>query len=216
LLNGIVFSITSTAAHHPPVILPSCKPSPRTITSSGSQVVSDEYTATVQALYAHALYERVSKGAAVPKNLASGASFAVLDGKKQCLSPKLPEYIWHACRTSNRRRVTSHRSTIEYSAPTTGIETIMTQGLRTLARSGLKVSPLCLGTMNFGNEQFGCDERTSIGVIHAYLDGGHNFIDTANVYSATKSETIICSRSTAAPAAISRSRSCPCVHAALH
>jgi aryl-alcohol dehydrogenase-like predicted oxidoreductase len=71
------------------------------------------------------------------------------------------------------------------------METIMTQGLRTLGRSGLKVSPLCLGTMNFGNEQFGCDEKTSIGVIHAYLDGGHNFIDTANVYSATQSETII-------------------------
>lgn len=67
----------------------------------------------------------------------------------------------------------------------------MTQGLRTLGRSGLKVSPLCLGAMNFGNEQFGCDEKTSIGVIHAYLDAGLNFIDTANVYSATRSETIV-------------------------
>jgi aryl-alcohol dehydrogenase-like predicted oxidoreductase len=65
------------------------------------------------------------------------------------------------------------------------------QGLRNLGRSGLKVSPLCLGAMNFGNEQFGCDEKTSIGVIHAYLDAGHNFIDTANVYSATRSETIV-------------------------
>ena len=65
------------------------------------------------------------------------------------------------------------------------------RGLRTLGRSGLKVSPLCLGAMNFGNEQFGCDEKTSIDIIHAYLDGGHNFIDTANVYSATKSETIV-------------------------
>jgi aryl-alcohol dehydrogenase-like predicted oxidoreductase len=45
--------------------------------------------------------------------------------------------------------------------------------------------------MNFGNEQFGCDERTSIGVIHAYLGAGHNFIDTANVYSGTRSETIV-------------------------
>ena len=64
-------------------------------------------------------------------------------------------------------------------------------GFRTLGRSGLKVSPLCLGAMNFGNEAFGCDEETSIGVIHAYLDAGHNFIDTANVYSETKSETIV-------------------------
>ena len=45
--------------------------------------------------------------------------------------------------------------------------------------------------MNFGNENFGCDEKTSIAIIHAYLDAGHNFIDTANVYSGTKSETII-------------------------
>ena len=65
------------------------------------------------------------------------------------------------------------------------------QGLRNLGRSGLRVSPLCLGAMNFGNEQFGCDEKTSIGIIHAYLDAGHNFIDTANVYSGTKSETIV-------------------------
>jgi aryl-alcohol dehydrogenase-like predicted oxidoreductase len=64
-------------------------------------------------------------------------------------------------------------------------------GLRNLGQSGLRVSPLCLGAMNFGNESFGCDETTSIGVIHAYLDGGHNFIDTANVYSGTKSETIV-------------------------
>jgi aryl-alcohol dehydrogenase-like predicted oxidoreductase len=67
----------------------------------------------------------------------------------------------------------------------------MTTQLRTLGRSGLKVSPLCLGAMNFGNEQFGCDEATSIAITHAYLDGGHNFIDTANVYSATRSESIL-------------------------
>ena len=64
-------------------------------------------------------------------------------------------------------------------------------GLRNLGRSGLRVSPLCLGAMNFGNEQFGCDEKVSIEIIHAYLDAGHNFIDTANVYSGTKSETIV-------------------------
>jgi aryl-alcohol dehydrogenase-like predicted oxidoreductase len=63
--------------------------------------------------------------------------------------------------------------------------------LRNLGRSGLRVSPLCLGAMNFGNDQFGCDEKASIRIIHAYLDAGHNFIDTANVYSATRSETIV-------------------------
>jgi len=65
------------------------------------------------------------------------------------------------------------------------------RGLRSLGRSGLRVSPLCLGAMNFGNEQFGCDEEASTGIIHAYLDAGHNFIDTANVYSGTKSEVIV-------------------------
>ncbi len=65
------------------------------------------------------------------------------------------------------------------------------QSLRNLGRSGLRVSPLCLGAMNFGNEQFGCDEKSSIGIIHAYLDAGHNFIDTANVYAGTKSESIV-------------------------
>lgn len=64
-------------------------------------------------------------------------------------------------------------------------------GFRSLGRSGLKVSPLCLGTMNFGNAQFGCDETAAIAITHAYLDAGHNFIDTANVYSGTQSETII-------------------------
>jgi aryl-alcohol dehydrogenase-like predicted oxidoreductase len=63
--------------------------------------------------------------------------------------------------------------------------------LRNLGRSGLRVSPLCLGAMNFGNDQFGCNEKASIGIIHAYFDAGHNFIDTANVYSATRSETIV-------------------------
>ncbi len=66
-----------------------------------------------------------------------------------------------------------------------------TQGLRSLGRSGLLVSPLCLGTMNFGNAQFGCDEETSIAIAHSYLEAGHNFIDTANVYSGTMSEVIV-------------------------
>ena len=45
------------------------------------------------------------------------------------------------------------------------------QVLRKLGRSGLLVSPLCLGAMNFGNEHFGCDEPTSIGH-HRRVPGG--------------------------------------------
>jgi aryl-alcohol dehydrogenase-like predicted oxidoreductase len=60
-----------------------------------------------------------------------------------------------------------------------------------LGDSGLKVTPLCLGTMNFGNEQWGCDEPTSAKIIDAYLGAGHNFIDTANVYAGGRSEEIV-------------------------
>jgi aryl-alcohol dehydrogenase-like predicted oxidoreductase len=61
----------------------------------------------------------------------------------------------------------------------------------TLGRSGLKVSRLCLGTMNFGNERWGCDEPTSAKVIDRFLEAGYNFIDTANVYAGGRSEEIV-------------------------
>lgn len=57
-----------------------------------------------------------------------------------------------------------------------------------LGRSGLYVSELGLGTNAFGKR---ADEATSIRVIHAALDGGINFLDTANIYAGTESERII-------------------------
>jgi aryl-alcohol dehydrogenase-like predicted oxidoreductase len=60
-----------------------------------------------------------------------------------------------------------------------------------LGSSGLKVAPLCLGTMNFGHETWGADESTSLGLIDAYLERGGNFLDTANRYGAGRSEEII-------------------------
>ena len=51
---------------------------------------------------------------------------------------------------------------------------------RKLGRSGLKVSPLCLGTMQFG---WTADEQTSFRILDAFADAGGNFIDTADVYS---------------------------------
>lgn len=50
---------------------------------------------------------------------------------------------------------------------------------RNLGRSGVKVSSLCLGTMNF---PYRTDEATSIALIHRALDAGINFVDTANFY----------------------------------
>jgi len=61
---------------------------------------------------------------------------------------------------------------------------------RTLGRTGVKVSPLCLGAMMFG--QWGtADHQESIRIIHRALDAGINFIDTADVYSAGESEEIV-------------------------
>src|SRR5665213_1507558 len=59
--------------------------------------------------------------------------------------------------------------------------------LRTLGRTGVKVSPLCLGAMMFG-DWGNRDHDDSIRIIHAALDAGINFIDTADVYSAGESE----------------------------
>ena len=61
---------------------------------------------------------------------------------------------------------------------------------RSLGRTGIHVSPLCLGAMMFGG--WGePDHDTSIKVIHAALDAGINFIDTADVYSQGESEVIV-------------------------
>jgi aryl-alcohol dehydrogenase-like predicted oxidoreductase len=51
---------------------------------------------------------------------------------------------------------------------------------RNLGRTGLKVSTLCLGSMQFG---WTADEKTSYKVLNAAYAAGINFIDTANVYS---------------------------------
>ena len=62
--------------------------------------------------------------------------------------------------------------------------------MRTLAGTGVHVSPLCLGAMMFG--AWGeTDHEVAIGIIHRALDAGINFIDTADVYSRGESEEIV-------------------------
>ena len=61
---------------------------------------------------------------------------------------------------------------------------------RTLGRTGIKVSPLCLGAMMFG-EWGNPDHDDSVRIIRRALDAGINFIDTADVYSAGESEVIV-------------------------
>ena len=59
---------------------------------------------------------------------------------------------------------------------------------RPLGRTGVMVSPLCLGTLNFGNPT---STEESIAIINRASDAGINFIDTANVYNAGESERIV-------------------------
>jgi aryl-alcohol dehydrogenase-like predicted oxidoreductase len=59
---------------------------------------------------------------------------------------------------------------------------------RRLGRSGLEVSPLCLGTMMFGGPT---NESESIRIMHAALDRGIQFFDTANVYNGGASEEVV-------------------------
>ncbi|MEA2287604.1 MAG: hypothetical protein QOJ21_3647 [Solirubrobacteraceae bacterium] len=61
---------------------------------------------------------------------------------------------------------------------------------RTLGRTGVEVSPLCLGAMMFG-AWGNPDHDDSVRVIHRALDAGINFIDTADVYSRGESEEIV-------------------------
>jgi aryl-alcohol dehydrogenase-like predicted oxidoreductase len=61
---------------------------------------------------------------------------------------------------------------------------------RSLGRTGVSVSPLCLGTMMFGGWG-NTDHDESIRIIHRALDTGINFVDTADVYSRGESEEIV-------------------------
>lgn len=64
----------------------------------------------------------------------------------------------------------------------------MTMKYRQLGSSGLHVSPLCLGTMMFGDRT---DAAASARIVDAAADAGVNFIDTADVYSKGESERVV-------------------------
>ncbi|MCA9074754.1 MAG: aldo/keto reductase [Planctomycetaceae bacterium] len=59
---------------------------------------------------------------------------------------------------------------------------------RQLGRRGVRVSPICLGTMMFGGQT---SEEESIRIVHKALDQGINFLDTANMYNAGESEVVL-------------------------
>lgn len=63
---------------------------------------------------------------------------------------------------------------------------------RLLGRSGLRVSPLALGTMTFGSERnWGADESEARAIFERYVDLGGNLIDTANQYTNGTAECLI-------------------------
>lgn len=73
---------------------------------------------------------------------------------------------------------------------TNSIKSLATYSL--LGRGGLRVSPLCLGTMTFGTEWgWGADAKTANALMGTYLDAGGNFIDTADGYTGGTSESMI-------------------------
>ena len=62
----------------------------------------------------------------------------------------------------------------------------------TLGRSGLRVSPFCLGTMTFGTEWgWGSEEDAARSIFSRYLERGGNFVDTADMYTNGKSEELV-------------------------
>ena len=62
----------------------------------------------------------------------------------------------------------------------------------TLGKSGLRVSPFCLGTMTFGEDLgWGSSEKDSKAILDRFIERGGNFIDTANGYTFGHSEKII-------------------------
>jgi len=63
---------------------------------------------------------------------------------------------------------------------------------RLLGRSGLRVSPMCLGTMTFGEDWgWGASEEDSRKIFDAYAEQGGNFIDTADGYTNGHSEELV-------------------------
>jgi aryl-alcohol dehydrogenase-like predicted oxidoreductase len=63
---------------------------------------------------------------------------------------------------------------------------------RLLGRSGLRISPLALGTMTFGADWgWGAEEAEARRIFDAYIDHGGNFVDTANAYTNGSSERLV-------------------------
>src|ERR1700756_1295623 len=71
-------------------------------------------------------------------------------------------------------------------------QTLRLNSYRLLGRAGLRVSPLALGAMTFGEEvDWGANADEARRIFDLYVDRGGNFIDTANIYTNGTSERLI-------------------------
>ncbi|MBB4685259.1 aldo/keto reductase [Amycolatopsis jiangsuensis] len=62
---------------------------------------------------------------------------------------------------------------------------------RTLGRTGLRISPLVLGTLTFDEPEWGCDQDTALRLLQHYVEAGGNTLDTANGYAGGRAEQTI-------------------------
>src|SRR5436190_17544024 len=79
---------------------------------------------------------------------------------------------------------------VSFAGPDPRLDSVQAMTHRTLGRTGVHVSPLCLGAMMFG-DWGNKDHKESNRIIDAALEAGINFIDTADVYSRGESEEIV-------------------------
>ena len=62
---------------------------------------------------------------------------------------------------------------------------------RYLGKSGLLASRICLGTMTYGNENWGCDQDAATSITKRFIEAGGNFFDTADAYGQGVSEEML-------------------------
>src|SRR6478609_6414259 len=95
---------------------------------------------------------------------------------------------WSVTTTSFGRRSSAGRSGIcSRSEHHSWNGTSLPMEYRVLGRTGVEVSPLCLGAMMFG-AWGNTDHDDCVRIVHRALDAGVNFVDTADVYSMGESE----------------------------
>jgi hypothetical protein len=125
--------------------------------------------------------------------MLDGCSISGGSGTKFAGSGTRPGPFWNLIEASQERKVTASESTLNQQANQLNQEQSMPlNSYVTLGKSGLRISPFCLGTMTFGEDWgWGATPEDSSKILGAFLERGGNFVDTANFYTKGHSEKII-------------------------